>query len=147
MYNLNFESSLAAYILYCTILRASQKSSALYTSSEGLQCDCQGCVDLHSPYQPSEVSEYKTTHSHFSKERQRGQLKFTQESCNPWNNTRRIKNFRVFISSCFAIIFTQIYTRSNLKGLKVRGVHALRTSKALRIGAPPYKNIFLRPLS
>ena len=53
----------------------SEKEEPNTTSSESLQCDCQGCVDLHSPYQLSEVSESKTTHSHFSKERQRGQLK------------------------------------------------------------------------
>ena len=45
------------------------------STSKEASCECQCCAYPGTPYQPLNVSESSTTHSHFCKERQHGQLK------------------------------------------------------------------------
>ena len=52
------------------------------SSLEGL-CECQCCANPGIPYQPVDVSESKTTHSHFCKERRHGQLKSYSRKMQP----------------------------------------------------------------
>ena len=53
------------------------------SSLESPQCECQCCIHPNTPYQPMDVMESKTTHSHLSKKRQAGKVKSYSRKIQP----------------------------------------------------------------
>ena len=76
------------------------------SGNPGSSCDCQCCVNPGIPYQPANVSESKTVHSHFCKEIQHGQLKSYSRKIQPnwykqypWISVCTSK-YKIFCASC-----------------------------------------------
>lgn len=64
-------------------LNATGGSSSAESSGAKESCECQCCAFPGTPYQPADVSESKTTHSHSCKERQHGQVKSYSRKIQP----------------------------------------------------------------
>ena len=84
----------------------SDEEESSTSGNPGSSCDCQCCVNPGIPYQPANVSESKTVHSHFCKERQHGQLKSYSRKIQPnwykrypWISVCTSK-YKIFCASC-----------------------------------------------
>ena len=71
-------------------------------------CECQCCASPGTPYQPVDVSDSKTTHSHFCKKRQHGKLKSYSRKIQPswykrysWISVCTSK-YKIFCATCSA---------------------------------------------